>query len=109
MTDNGSQFISFEFQDFCREWNIKLNFSTPRHPQSQAESSNKTIIVTLKKRLEQENGRWVEDLPRVLWSYKTTARTSTGKTPFSFPYGTETVIPVEAGIPTSRYKWITEK
>ena len=32
VTDNGSQFISFEFQDFCREWNIKLNLSTPLYP-----------------------------------------------------------------------------
>ena len=59
-TDNGSQFISFKFQDFCREWNIKLNFSTPRYllPNGQAESLNKTIMVTLKKRLEQAKGRW---------------------------------------------------
>ena len=51
--DNGLQFISFEFQDFCKEWNIKLNFSTTRYSQSkrQAESSNKTIMATLKKRL----------------------------------------------------------
>ena len=58
VTDNGSQFISFEFQDFYKEWNIKLNFSTPRYQQSneQVESSNKTIIATLKKRLELANG-----------------------------------------------------
>ena len=69
VTNNGSQFISFEFQDFCREWNIKLNFSTPRYLQSngQAESSNKTIIATLKKRLEQEKGRWAEELLGILW------------------------------------------
>ncbi|XP_057811428.1 uncharacterized protein LOC131025645 [Salvia miltiorrhiza] len=30
VTDNGSQFISADFQDFCRFWNIKLSFSTPR-------------------------------------------------------------------------------
>src|SRR5690606_3961736 len=53
VTDNGSQFISHEFQDFCREWGIKLNYSTPRYPQAngQAEPSNKTIINTLKRRL----------------------------------------------------------
>ena len=30
VTDNGSQFISFDFQDFCKEWGIKLSFSNPR-------------------------------------------------------------------------------
>jgi len=49
ITDNGPQFISFAFHDFCAEWNIKLTFATPRHPQSngQAESTNKTIVKTL--------------------------------------------------------------
>ncbi|KAL5569775.1 hypothetical protein UlMin_026350 [Ulmus minor] len=58
VTDNGSQFISHEFQDFCREWGIKLNYSTPCYPQAngQAESSNKTIINTLKKRLRKAKG-----------------------------------------------------
>ena len=49
--DNGSQFINFEFQDFCKEWGIKLNYSTPRYPKAngQAESCNKTILKTFKK------------------------------------------------------------
>ena len=34
VTDNRSQFISFEFQDFCKEWRIKFSFSTPRYPQA---------------------------------------------------------------------------
>ena len=33
VTDNGSQFISFDFQDFCKEWGIKISFSTPCYPQ----------------------------------------------------------------------------
>lgn len=32
VTDNGSRFISFDFQDFCKEWEIKLTFLTPRYP-----------------------------------------------------------------------------
>ncbi|XP_057803371.1 uncharacterized protein LOC131018675 [Salvia miltiorrhiza] len=89
VTDNGSQFISADFQDFCRFWNIKLSFSTPMYPQAngQAESSNKTIMNTLKKRLEKAKGRWADELPGVLWSYRTTTRTSTGETPFSLAYG----------------------
>ncbi|KAL5577651.1 hypothetical protein UlMin_019350 [Ulmus minor] len=34
VTNNGSQFISHEFHDFCKEWGIKLNYSTPRYPQA---------------------------------------------------------------------------
>ena len=58
ITNNGSQFISFVFQDFYNEWGIKLNYSTPRYPQAngQAESSNKTIINTFKKHIRKAKG-----------------------------------------------------
>ena len=32
--DNESHFIRFDFQYFCKFWNIKLSFSTPRYPQA---------------------------------------------------------------------------
>ncbi|KAL5565555.1 hypothetical protein UlMin_028719 [Ulmus minor] len=51
VTDNGSQFILFNFQDFCKEWGIQLSFSTPRYPQAngKAASSNKTVINIIKR------------------------------------------------------------
>ena len=83
----------------------------PRNSQSngQAESSNKTIINSLKKRLDKVKGRWAEELPAVLSAYRTTSRTSTGETPFSLVYGTEAMIPVEAGMPSLRYEWSREE
>ncbi|KAL5551749.1 hypothetical protein UlMin_001925 [Ulmus minor] len=74
VTDNGSQFISFDFKDFCKEWGIKLSFSTPRYPQAngQVESTNKTIINIIKRRLEKAKGLWADELPGVLWAYRTT-------------------------------------
>ena len=56
----------------------------------------------MKKRLERAKGRWVEELPSVLWAYRTTPRRSTGETPFALAYGTEAVIPLEVGLPTLR-------
>ena len=56
----------------------------------------------LKKRLDDANGRWVEELPHVLWTYRTTPRRSIGETPFSMTYGAEVVIPLETGFPTLR-------
>ena len=54
----------------------------------------------IKKRLENAKGRWVEELPSVLWTYRTTPRRSTGETPFALAYGMEAVIPLEIGLPT---------
>ncbi|KAI9185257.1 hypothetical protein LWI28_005685 [Acer negundo] len=104
VTDNGSQFISYDFKNFCDKYAIKLNFSTPRYPQAngQAESTNKTIVNTLKKRLEAEKSEWAEKLPEILWSYRTTPRRSTGETPFSLVYGSEAIIPIETRLSTAR-------
>ena len=66
--DNGFQFISFDFQDFNKEWGIKLSFSTPRYPKTngQAESTNKTVIKIIKNHLKKANGLWANELPGVL-------------------------------------------
>ena len=110
VTKNGSQFISFNFQDFCKEWGIKLSFSNPHYPKSngQAESTNKTFIKIIKKRLKKAKGLWVDELTGVFWAYRTTTHTSLGETPFSLAYGTEVVIPIECGIPFVRYIWLNE-
>ena len=50
----------------------------------------------------QVNGKWVEKLPRVLWTYQITPRKSTGETPFSMIYEVEAMIPLETGFPTLR-------
>ncbi|KAI3685619.1 hypothetical protein L6452_34870 [Arctium lappa] len=65
-----------------------------------AESSNKTIINSIKKRLKVAKGKWVEELPSVLWANRTTPRTSIGLTPFSL---CEVVLPIEARLPTLRH------
>ena len=54
------------------------------------------------KRLDEEKGRWVHELPYVLLAYHTTSRRSTRETPFSMTYGFEVVIPLEMGLLTIR-------
>ena len=66
----------------------------------QAEAVNKVIINGLKRRLDDAKGRWVEELPHVLWTYRTTPRRSTGVTPFAMTYGAGAVIPLEANFLT---------
>ena len=56
----------------------------------------------LKKRLEEVKGKWVDELPHVLWAYRTILRRSTGENHFSMTYGFEVVIPLETGLPTMR-------
>ncbi|GMP45913.1 hypothetical protein CsSME_00014254 [Camellia sinensis var. sinensis] len=51
---------------------------------------------------QKAKGKWAEELPHVLWAYRTTPQRSTGETPFSLAYGMEAVIPLEVGLPTIR-------
>ena len=79
-------------------------WSTPAYPQGngQPKAVNKVIVNGLKKRLDDAKGRWVEELPHVLWTYRTTPWKSTRETPFLITYGVEAVIPLENGFPTMR-------
>ena len=85
----------------CSDNKIKFYNSTPCYPQSngQAEASNKVILDGIKKRLEKAKGKWVEELPQVLWAFRTTPRRSTGETPYSLAFGLEAIIPLETKIP----------
>ncbi|XP_075081667.1 uncharacterized protein LOC142166396 [Nicotiana tabacum] len=78
---------------------LKINRITysPYHPSAngQAESTNKVIIQNIKKSLEAAKVKWTEELPGVLWAYRTTTKSIMGKIPFSLVYGAEALIPVE--------------
>ncbi|XP_022145833.1 uncharacterized protein K02A2.6-like [Momordica charantia] len=106
VTDNGKQFDNARFKDFCRKLNISHLSSSPAHPKAngQVKAVNKIIKRGLKLRLDSRKGKWAEELPEVLWSYRTTPRESTGETPFLLAFGSEAVVPVEIGMPTDRLK-----
>ena len=104
VTENGSWFDSKVYRNFCHELKTRNLYSTPRYPQSngQAEASNKTLLTALKKCLHSAKGKWVEELPGVLWAYRTISRKLTRISPFALTYGMQVIIPTEIGIPTFR-------
>ncbi|KAL5571300.1 hypothetical protein UlMin_020897 [Ulmus minor] len=104
VSDHGTQFENEKLQSICDRLGIIKVFSSPAHPKSngQVEAVNKTIKQTLKKKLEKSKGAWVDELPLVLWAYRTSFRAATGETPFSLAYGVEAVIPIEISLPTFR-------
>ena len=109
--DNGKQFDNSAFRDFCSELGIKNHYSSPAHPQAngQVEVTNRTLLKIIKTRLEGAKGIWPDELPSILWAYRTTARTPTGETPFRLTYGSDAVIPAEVGLTSYRVENYTEK
>ena len=59
ISDNGLQFDSRAFCEFCSNLGIKNRYSTPVYPQSngQAEATNKAIMNGLKKMLDGAKGK----------------------------------------------------
>ncbi|XP_020963358.1 uncharacterized protein K02A2.6-like [Arachis ipaensis] len=97
ISDNGTQFTDKKFAEFLTGLGIKQKFSSVEHPQTnrQVESTNKVILLGLKKRLDSKKGAWADELASVLWSYRTTEQSSKGETPFRLTYGVDAVIPIE--------------
>ncbi|KAK2997736.1 hypothetical protein RJ639_024902 [Escallonia herrerae] len=104
ITDNGKQFDNSNFRSFCEGLSIGLRFTSVAHPQSngQTENMNRSILQGLKRKLDDAKGAWVDELPKVLWAYRTTPHSVTGETPFLLCFGTEALLPLEVGLPTVR-------
>jgi transposase InsO family protein len=101
ITDNGTNFTSKEFKSYCKSLGIKLKFASVAHPKTygQVEKANGLICNGIKKRLlaplEKAKHAWVDELPSVFWSLRTTPNAATQETPFFLVHGAEGVLPVK--------------
>src|SRR6266487_3749988 len=111
VTYNGTQFTNKKFQEFLTTIGTTQHFTSVEHPQTngQAEAANRVLLRGLRRRMGASKGNWTEELHNVLWSYRTTPHSTTGETPFRLTYGTEAVIPVEIGEPSSRIEYPLEE
>ncbi|XP_076932683.1 uncharacterized protein LOC143598328 [Bidens hawaiensis] len=64
--------------------------------------TNRTIKEGIKSRLGTKRTGWVDELPHVLWAFRTQKNSSNAEMLFSLTYGTEAMIPAETGIPFAR-------
>jgi transposase InsO family protein len=98
ITDNGSQFTGRKFLEFCGKYHIRVDWAAVAHPQTngQVEWANDMILQGLKPRifdkLNKSGQKWLQELPAVVWSLRTTPSRATGFTPFFLVYDAETVL-----------------
>jgi ribonuclease HI/transposase InsO family protein len=101
ITDNGSQFTGRKFLEFCDKFYICVDWAAVVHPQtnSQVERANGMILQGLKPRnfdrLNKSGRKWLQELPTVVWSLRTTPSRATGFTPFFLVYGAEAILPTD--------------
>ena len=103
--DNGTQFDSQDFRNYYQNMGIQLCFTSVRPPQSNGvvERVNKIICTGISKCLVGlPKGKWVDELPKVVWVQNTTVSRSTNFTPFKLLYGEEAMTPEEIKFEGSR-------
>nr|CAD40517.1 OSJNBa0023J03.2 [Oryza sativa Japonica Group]CAH66191.1 OSIGBa0144J05.3 [Oryza sativa]CAH66207.1 OSIGBa0096F13.2 [Oryza sativa] len=115
ITDNGTQFTGGVFKDFCEDFGIKICYASVAHPMSngQVERANGMILQGIKARvfdrLRPYAGKWVQQLPSVLWSLRTTPSRATGQSPFFLVYGAEAMLPSEVEFESLRFRNFREE
>jgi hypothetical protein len=115
ITDNRTNFAKGVFAEYCGQKGIQLDLASVAHPQSngQVEKANGLIIAGIKPRLveplERSAGYWVEELPSVLWSLRTTPNRSVSFTPFFLVYGAKAVPPTDIEFNAPRVVQYMEK
>ena len=105
VTDNAKAFNSNKLVKFCNDYNIILARSTPYYPEGNAlaESSNKSLVRTIKKLLQDNKKAWNTKLIYALWANRVSTKKSIGTSPFQLVYGTDVVFPASLGVPVMKY------
>ena len=94
--DQGSQFESSEFKEFCDNLNIKYHIISTHHHQSNglAERAIQTLQKEIRTTTENQED-WSLVLPQCVYSYNTSKHRTTGVTPFSLMFGREAKIKLD--------------
>ena len=83
ITDNGTQFTSRTFMQYIQDLGNKVCFASVAHTWSnaQAERANAEVLRGMRintfDRLHKSRRRWIDELPAVLWSIRTTPNRAT--------------------------------
>jgi transposase len=76
-------------REFVDAYGIKLLNLSPYYAQvnGQVESSNKTLVKLIKKKIKDNPIRWHEVLSEALWAHRISRHGATKVTPFELVYG----------------------
>src|SRR5436190_4868567 len=82
VTDNGTQFTSKEFRDFCTSNGIKQSFTAPHHPATNGAAEN--FVGTFKNKVDKimQNGKSLDYAVNLfLFDYRSIEHCTTGRSP----------------------------
>ena len=94
-TDQGTMFMSGEFEEFATGMGIRLLNSSPYYAQANApaEASNKGVIKLIKRKIVEHPRKWHTVLNEALWAYRMACHGATKVSAYQLVYGHEDVLP----------------
>ena len=90
VSDNGSQFISTEFQNFLKEYCVKFWPVSRYHPQANAaEAANKTLEISIRAYVKDNHDHrdWDKHLSEIACAMNSSVHTSTKFSPYFINFG----------------------
>ena len=96
VSDNGKEFKNETMVDLCREMDIKHKFTSPYHPQSnaQCERQNRTILDYLRTTLDDNTLDWEKKIRACQFSYNTQVHNSTKYSPYYLRHLMNPTVPI---------------
>jgi transposase InsO family protein len=83
-----SPFTTIKFRSWAQDCGISIDYASVAHPQAngQVERDNGLLLAGLKPQLFNElkdfGGKWIYEVPKVVWGLRTLQSRATGYTPF---------------------------
>ena len=73
ITDQGSQFVSKSFKEFCDKLGITHRRTSPFHPMTDGmvERFNRTFLNMVRNYVDEDQLNWDEHIPSILFAYRT--------------------------------------
>jgi len=101
---NGLAFMGVEVTDFAMKYGIYWKTSSNYYPQGNGlvESTNKNLLIILKRIAKYNPRMWHEKLNWALWADRITIKLAIKTSPYMLVYGKRAALPSHIELPTLR-------
>jgi hypothetical protein len=102
VTDGGPENDNAIVKELATTYGIRHIITSAFNPPANGmiERGHKPVVAALTKATEGGIDNWVFYLPAMLWADRTTAKVTTGRTPFYLEGGRESLLPIDLDYPT---------
>ena len=96
VTDQGTQWMSASFRQFCEKLGIKHRVTSPYHPQSDmVERFNRTLLNMIRSYVDEHKECWDQNLQSLAFAYRTAVCETTHATPFELVFCRRAQLPLD--------------